>query len=611
MVHCVGAGSRSGVSVVVTPSTRAGWIPSREALSMDRNTILAIALSIAVYSLWLGYQASQDLPEPMDDATRQEEAAAALPGAADDARVIADREAGLPSTLPSGGAPEEAAAERRGEQGIETGRASQVAPWTGSIEGKRFDAKLSNRGATLIGWTLREYEVLDNGGEPEPVQLVNIEPAMPGALSQAFVELGFGDLGQAYFEVEEHTRDRVVFVLERGGITVRKSYVFDLEGYGFELLVDVENDSNHLIAPDFAVSWPAVVREGNDYKEQSLVVLHSEDLERELVSSVGGSGFLGFGASDAGMIWRGVSWAGVDLKYFASLLLPESGDGASASFQLGEEGRSASTELRYAPSEIAPGQAARRSWTTFLGPKQPELLEAMGRGLSKSVDLGYSWFEPLTSFFQWLLHTTYEFIPNYGFAIIVITILVRLLTLPIMNRQMRSMEKMRALQPRMKEIQEEHKDDRQKQSEATMALYKETGVNPLGGCLPMLLQFPVFIGLFFALQSSFDLRQAEFILWIDDLSAPDMLFMIPGLDFPFRLLPIIMGGSMILQQKLTPTTVDPSQQMMMMVMMPVMMTVLFYQFPSGLVLYWMVSNFLGIAHQMLVGRRMKAAEASA
>ena len=143
-----------------------------------------------------------------------------------------------------------------------------------------------------------------------------------------------------------------------------------------------------------------------------------------------------------------------------------------------------------------------------------------------------------------------------------------------------------------------------------MALYKAEGVNPLGGCLPMLLQMPVFIGLFFALKSSFALRQAPFTLWITDLSAPDVLFVVPGLDFPFRLLPFIMGGSMVLQQKLTPQTIDPSQQMMMMVMMPVMMTVLFYQFPSGLVLYWMISNFLGIAHQMLVGRRMRQATAA-
>jgi YidC/Oxa1 family membrane protein insertase len=167
------------------------------------------------------------------------------------------------------------------------------------------------------------------------------------------------------------------------------------------------------------------------------------------------------------------------------------------------------------------------------------------------------------------------------------------------------MERMRHLQPKIKELQEKHKDDRQKQSEEMMALYKREGVNPLGGCLPMLLQFPVFIGLFYALQSSFDLRQADFFGWIHDLSAPESLFMIPGLDLPFRVLPVIMGASMVLQQKLTPTTVDPAQARMMMTMMPIMFTVLFYQFPSGLVLYWMVSNLLGIAHQLWVGRQMR------
>ena len=241
----------------------------------------------------------------------------------------------------------------------------------------------------------------------------------------------------------------------------------------------------------------------------------------------------------------------------------------------------------------------------------PALLESMGEKgqvLLPVVDLGYSWIEPLTRFFQWLLTACYAFVPNYGLTIILITVMVRVVTLPIMNRQMRSMEKMRALQPQLKALQAEHADDRQKQSEATMALYKETGVNPLGGCLPMLMQFPVFIGLFYALRSSFALRQAPFMLWINDLSAPEALFEIPGIGLPVRVLPLIMGGSMFLQQKLTPTTIDPSQQMMMLFMMPIMMTVLFYQFPSGLVLYWMVSNFLGIAHQLLVGRRMKAAE---
>ena len=179
-------------------------------------------------------------------------------------------------------------------------------------------------------------------------------------------------------------------------------------------------------------------------------------------------------------------------------------------------------------------------------------------------------------------------------------------TLPIVSRQMKSMERMRALQPEVTALQEKFKDDKQQLSQETMKLYRERGVNPLGGCLPMLLQFPVFIGLFFALRSSIELRDAPFFGYITDLSAPATLFVIPGIDLPVRLLPILMGLSMVVQQRMTPMTIDPAQARMMMTIMPVMMTVLFYQFPSGLVLYWMVSNVLGIAHQAWVGRQQRA-----
>ena len=138
-----------------------------------------------------------------------------------------------------------------------------------------------------------------------------------------------------------------------------------------------------------------------------------------------------------------------------------------------------------------------------------------------------------------------------------------------------------------------------------MALYKQEKVNPLGGCFPMILQLPVFIGLFYALRSSIHLRHAPFVGWIDDLSAPEMLFEIPGIGIPVRVLPVIMGASMVLQQKITPMQADPAQARMMMTIMPVMFTVMFYQFPSGLVLYWLVSNLLGIAHQTWMNRSPK------
>jgi YidC/Oxa1 family membrane protein insertase len=169
------------------------------------------------------------------------------------------------------------------------------------------------------------------------------------------------------------------------------------------------------------------------------------------------------------------------------------------------------------------------------------------------------------------------------------------------------MKRMSELQPKMKAIQEKYKDDRQLQSQKMMELYRSAGVNPLGGCLPMLVQFPVFIGLYYALQSVIELRQAPFVAWIDDLSVPEALFVIPGIELPLRVLPLLMGGSMWLQQKMTPaTTMDPMQQRMMQTIMPVMFTFLFYQFASGLVLYWLVSNLLGIAHQAWMNRTTQA-----
>ncbi len=200
-------------------------------------------------------------------------------------------------------------------------------------------------------------------------------------------------------------------------------------------------------------------------------------------------------------------------------------------------------------------------------------------------------------------------IGNYGWSIIILTIMVRVVTAPLTTKQMRSMERMRRLQPKLKELQEKNKDDREAQSREMMALYKREKVNPLGGCFPMLLQLPVFIGLFYALRSAIQLRQADFLLWINDLSQPETLFVIPGLELPVRVLPLIMGATMVLQTKIMPTQADPAQARMMMIVMPIMMTVLFYQFPSGLVLYWMVSNVVAISHQLLVGRRMRAAAA--
>jgi YidC/Oxa1 family membrane protein insertase len=285
--------------------------------------------------------------------------------------------------------------------------------------------------------------------------------------------------------------------------------------------------------------------------------------------------------------------------------MPDDPKRASARFAAINAGELAAVDVFFDAVELAPGHSLTREYRGYAGPKEMERLEAMGGGIERAIDLGWSWFAPMTRGFVWLLHALYSLIPNYGVAIILLTLLVRVVTAPLTVKQMRSMERLRRVQPRMKEIQEKYKDDRQKQSEELMRLYRVEKVNPLGGCLPMLLQLPVFIGLFYALRSSIQLRHAPFFGWITDLSAPEVLFTIPGIGIPIRVLPLIMGGTMFLQQKITPMqTPDPAQARMMLIVMPVMMTVLFYQFASGLVLYWMMSNVLAILHQLWIGRNL-------
>jgi len=586
---------------------------------MDRNTLLAFVLSMAVYFGWVMYTGGFQPPEQPPDGTIADETIAEEPLAeAQPAERPTPRVA--PERPPSG---ENADANR-----FANTPAAAAAPELSQrpVEEREFAfdqyvARVSTRGGTVVSVTLPEYREADEGdgaAADHPIELVRTDDRLGGVLQTPFRELGIGDLSRAVFSIEEESERSITFALVHQGITVRKRLGFEPERYAFSLEVEVENGADHVVEPTFEIVWPALADDGVHFRELSLVARQSgrdeAEVHRELVASYGSPGFFGglFGGEFEPVELRGgVDWAGVDVKYFLTAIAPAArSPDTEVRFQALSDGAAAARILE-PPGALAPGNADSRRFEGFLGPKHDDLLEAAGRGFEESVDLGYSWIAPLTRFFRWLLRVTYSIVGNYGVAIIVITVLVRIVTLPIMMRQMKSMEKMRSLQPRMKELQEKYADDRQKQSEEMMKMYRETGVNPLASCFPMLLQFPVFIGLFYALQSSIDLWQAPFIFWIDDLSSPEQLFDIPGLGLPVRLLPIIMAASMVLQQKMTPTTIDPSQETMMLIVMPAMMLVLFYQFPSGLVLYWMISNFLGIAHQLWIRRGMEDAEAKA
>jgi YidC/Oxa1 family membrane protein insertase len=572
---------------------------------VDRNFILAMVLSMAVFSAWLAWEQHQ---RPVLEV-------------APEAVVAAEAESAAEPNPKSGAVgvhADTAAVETvRSEIGAGQARAAatdthDVALWRGTLENEVAVAQLDNRGGTLSGWRIKGY--YETPARERNVEL--IAPSGEGlrALQTPFLELGIGDLSDAPYEVETLGDRAVRFVLRRSGITIRKTYEQGVEaGYGLSLTVEIENASDHAIAPTFTMAWPAERNQLRDFSELALIAISEGSAERAPLVGIGQPGFMsrimGRGEAKEAEPWRGVEWAGIDLRYFAAVVGPLDGGDAQALFVPIENGRRGAVVVSQAATEIKPGNTVTRRYTTFLGPKEPPLLEELGGTLPVLISSGYSWVAPLTRFFGWALHTLHDFVPNYGLAIILITILVRLATWPIMARQMKSAERMRELMPRIKELQEKFKDDRQRQSEETFKLYRETGVNPLGGCLPMVLQLPVFIGLFYALQSSIDLRHAHFMLWINDLSAPATLFTLPGVDLPVRLLPLLMGASMYGQQKMMPQAgVDPAQARMMLIMMPGMMLVISYGFPAGLVLYWLVSNLLGIGHQLLVRRQMHAAK---
>jgi YidC/Oxa1 family membrane protein insertase len=287
-------------------------------------------------------------------------------------------------------------------------------------------------------------------------------------------------------------------------------------------------------------------------------------------------------------------WIGFGDTYFLQAISRV--DGGAASFGIINEKDGAGFFWRIS------GEETHLSADLYLGPKSRTILRDAGNDLWRAVDLGMFSVvaEPLT----WLLKVLYSFLGNYGLAIIGLTLLVKLALYPFAKHSFDSMSKMQEIQPEMKRIQEQYKDDQGRLQQEMMALYKRKGVNPMGGCLPLFLQIPVFLGLYNSLLKAIELRHAPFALWINDLSAPEYLRVL-GLGIPVMIL--LMGASMIWQQWTTPSAVDPAQKKMMM-MMPVVFAGMFIIFPmpSGLVLYWLVNNVISIVQQNYMRSHKKA-----
>ena len=398
---------------------------------------------------------------------------------------------------------------------------------------------------------------------------------------------------QPNYELTGEGTLEVLFEAVHNNVDVQKKFVFTADEYLVDVSYRIENRLNR---PFEASLFAQIKRDGEDpegdessgfgprpYVGGALTTPDSryqkiefEDLDEE-----------DFRASVTG------GWVAFLQHYFLSAWIANEDD---ANTYYGRKRSDGTYIVGYTTPMQTVSAGSSGEWQTrfYAGPKDQKRLEEIAENLNLTVDYGFLWWlaVPLFSLLDWL----HALVGNWGAAIILLTVMVKLVLYPLSQASYKSMANMRRVQPQMKRLQERYADDRQKLSQEMMGLYKKEKVNPLGGCLPMLLPMPIFIALYWVLFESVELRQAPFMLWIDDLAAMD----------PFFVLPLLMGGSMFLQQMISPMAGDP-MQVRMMKMMPIMFTVLFLFFPAGLVLYWLVNSVLSIAQQWYVIKRAEAA----
>ncbi|QWU99359.1 membrane protein insertase YidC [Francisella salimarina] len=379
------------------------------------------------------------------------------------------------------------------------------------------------------------------------------------------------------------------------GLEITRTYTFDDAKYNISVSQNIKNTTS---APVNVIIDDSLARDFNPAGDSfSLLNAHSYTFTGVAYSTANDSfrkeSFKDISKTNGQptvISSQGLGWVAFIQHYFMSAWIPQSNDSKIYYKNLNNDVFEAGA---YTGLSIAPGQSENINSVLYSGPIIKANLVDLAPNLEKTLDYG------MLSFFSeiifWVMNHIHSLVGNWGLAIILVTCLIKLIFYPLSAKSYRSMAKMRMLQPRIKRLQETYKDDRQALGKKMMEMYKEEKVNPLSGCLPMLIQIPIFISLYWVLLESVELRQAPFIFWIHDLSMKD----------PYFVLPILMGISMFLQQKLSPAPADPMQAKIMM-FLPVIFTFLFASFPSGLVLYWLTNNVISILQQWIITRHYQA-----
>ncbi|HVN71942.1 MAG TPA: membrane protein insertase YidC [Desulfomonilia bacterium] len=529
---------------------------------MEKRTLLAIVLSMAILFVWgilFDQTKIKGTPEP-----KQKTAAAVTPS----------RPAQNPNPISAAPAVTPEVSARAGGIII--------------VDTPLYTAAFNTKGAQITSLKLKKY-LTSMGKDAKPVEI--IKTPMPSLL----LSDGFSDKGLLYDVSEPGAitlRDNpkiIEFRTEASpGVMVKKTFTLDPKIYPINYQCTIENRSAAPITYTGGILFSNIYPLGekrSGYAFEGPVLLngtHLEEFKLDKVKSIGS--YRDFSGE--------LQWFGYEDKYFLHVIIPKVVESTTVDIRRVDD---KSLELRYAlaSATIQPGSSLTRDNIIFIGPKEIKTLKSVGYNLNKALDFGFFDIiaKPLLIAMNWI----HKYVGSYGWTIIILTILIKLVLYPLTLKSFTSMKELQKIQPLMKEIQQQYKDDKQKMNQELMKLYQEHKINPMGGCLPMLLQIPILFALYRVFYQAIELRHTPFHLagtWLPDLSAPD----------PYYITPILMGASQFIMQKMTPTGGDPTQQKIMLIM-PVVFTYMFLYFPSGLVLYWLVSNVLSIAQQAYINRK--------
>jgi YidC/Oxa1 family membrane protein insertase len=559
---------------------------------MDKKSVLAIALSLGVLIVYQVFIAKPQVPPKPVIAPAQQTTPIAKEAINQAVTILPKASIAKESSIKSAAAIKDV-----------------------KVETAQYTAIFSTRGGALKSFQLKGYQkdcasctddiypriknIITGGKEQLPpkskglVELVDVKEDMPYPLAITFPESSIDIAPDAVYETNAANLDlinakekkSIVFSqVYDDKIKVEKIFTFNPDNYTISLDVKVHNLTDSPLTQIPKLSWQQYAdpkKEEDSYGHEGPVTSVAKSIERQEIKKLDKEQIYG----------PNILWGGYESKYFIASLIP--GNPSLTSIIMNRDARNMVSVGIKGQKELIPGkQNGSFNYTLYLGPKENNLLKSQNVGLEDSIDFG-SWLKWLAMPLLWVLNFLHDYIANYGLAIIILTILIKIIFWPLGNLSYKSMKEMQKLQPKIAALKEKYKNDQQKVGTETMALYKAHKVNPLGGCLPMIIQIPIFFGLYKALLYSIELRHSPLFWWIQDLSAKD----------PYYITPIIMGATQFIQQKMTPTMGDPMQAKLML-LMPIVFTFFFLNFPSGLVIYWLFNNILSIGQQYYINKKL-------